>query len=68
MMNSPTSAIPSIKCSRALEKSQHESAEQNTRLSIMVERMPAVLWTTDTDLKFVSSMGAGPEGPRPPDQ
>jgi PAS domain-containing protein len=25
----------------------------------MVENMPAILWTTDTDLRFTSSMGAG---------
>lgn len=43
----------------ALEQSQKESAEQNARIRLMVERMPAVLWTTDTDLKFVSAMGAG---------
>jgi len=43
----------------ALEKAQTETAEQSARLRIMVERMPAVLWTTDTELRFVSSMGAG---------
>jgi two-component system, cell cycle sensor histidine kinase and response regulator CckA len=43
----------------ALEKSQEKAAEQSARLQIMVERMPAVLWTTDSDLKFVISMGAG---------
>jgi len=45
----------------ALEKSQKEAAEQSARLRIVVERMPAVLWTTDADLKFVTSMGAGLE-------
>ena len=43
----------------ALEKSQLEAAAQSARLRIMVERMPAVLWTTDTELKFGISMGAG---------
>jgi two-component system, cell cycle sensor histidine kinase and response regulator CckA len=43
----------------ALEKSQQKTAEQSARLRIMVERMPAVLWTTDADLRFVISMGAG---------
>jgi PAS domain S-box-containing protein len=42
-----------------LEKSQEKAADQSARLQIMVERMPAVLWTTDADLKFVISMGAG---------
>jgi PAS domain S-box-containing protein len=43
----------------ALEKAQKETAEQSARLRIIVERMPAVLWTTDTDLRYVSYMGAG---------
>ncbi|MGB9333777.1 MAG: CHASE4 domain-containing protein [Candidatus Acidiferrales bacterium] len=45
----------------ALEKSQKEAAEQSARLRIVVERMPAVLWTTDADLHFITSMGAGLE-------
>ena len=45
----------------ALEKSQKEAAEQSARLRIVVERMPAVLWTTDADLQFITSMGAGLE-------
>jgi len=42
-----------------LEKSQIERHEGRARLSVMVERMPAVLWTTDKDLRYTSSMGAG---------
>ena len=53
----------------ALEKSHQEAeADQSARLRIMVERMPAVLWTTDADLKFGISMGAGLARPRPSNQ
>ncbi len=44
-----------------LERSQLERHEGRTRLSVMIERMPAVLWTTDKDLNFTSGMGAGLE-------
>ena len=43
----------------ALEKSHEESVAQGARVRMLVERMPAVLWTTDINLNFVSSMGAG---------
>ena len=42
-----------------LDRSQTERYEGQTRLSLMIEKMPAVLWTTDRDLKFTSSIGAG---------
>ena len=42
-----------------LEKSQIERHEGRARLAVMIERMPAVLWTTDKDLRYTSSMGAG---------
>jgi len=42
-----------------LERSQRERHEGRARLQIMMEKMPAVLWTTDTDLRFTSSMGSG---------
>jgi PAS domain S-box-containing protein len=42
-----------------LEKSQIERHEGRARLSVMIERMPAVLWTTDKELRYTSSMGAG---------
>ena len=44
-----------------LEKSQTERHEGRARLAVMIERMPAVLWTTDKDLRYTSSMGAGLE-------
>jgi PAS domain S-box-containing protein len=42
-----------------LERSQLERHEGRTRLSVMIERMPAVLWTTDKELRFTSSVGSG---------
>ncbi len=33
--------------------------ESNARLRLMVEQMPAVLWTTDCNLQFTSTLGAG---------
>jgi PAS domain S-box-containing protein len=42
-----------------LEKSQIERHEGRARLAMMIERMPAVLWTTDKTLRYTSSMGAG---------
>jgi PAS domain S-box-containing protein len=42
-----------------LERTQIERHEDETRLGVMIEKMPVVLWTTDTELRFTSSMGAG---------
>jgi len=42
-----------------LEKIQSERQQGEARLSVMVENMPAVLWTTDRDLRFTYSVGAG---------
>jgi PAS domain S-box-containing protein len=44
-----------------LENSQIDRHEGRTRLSLIMEKMPAVLWTTDKDLRFTSGMGAGLE-------
>jgi PAS domain S-box-containing protein len=44
-----------------LERAQVERHEGRARLGMMIEKMPAVLWTTDKDLKFTSSVGAGLE-------
>jgi PAS domain S-box-containing protein len=42
-----------------LERTELDRHEGRTRLGVMVEKMPAVLWTTDTELRFTSSVGAG---------
>jgi PAS domain S-box-containing protein len=44
-----------------LERAQAERHEGRARLGMMIERMPAVLWTTDKDLRFTSGVGAGLE-------
>jgi diguanylate cyclase (GGDEF)-like protein/PAS domain S-box-containing protein len=36
--------------------------KSEAHLQVMVEQMPAVLWTTDTELRFTSSVGAGLAG------
>jgi len=41
----------------APEESERELAR--TRLRLLVEQIPALLWTTDADLRFTSSQGAG---------
>jgi PAS domain S-box-containing protein len=45
----------------AVENSQAERHEREARLRLLVERMPAILWTTDANLRFTSSLGAGLE-------
>jgi PAS domain S-box-containing protein len=44
-----------------LEKSQIDRHEGRTRLAVILEKMPAVLWTTDKELRFTSGLGAGLE-------
>ena len=46
----------------ALESAQHEREERDARLRLLVEQMPAVLWTTDSALRFTSSVGRGLSG------
>ncbi|MGH9775979.1 MAG: PAS domain S-box protein [Candidatus Acidiferrales bacterium] len=45
----------------AIERKRAESLlrESEARLRVLVEQLPAVLWTTDTELRFTSSLGAG---------
>ncbi len=38
--------------------SQDALRESESRLRVLIERMPAILWTTDTELRFTSSSGA----------
>jgi len=43
------------------ERKRAEEAryQQELRLRLLLEQMPAVVWSTDTDLRFTSSLGAG---------
>ena len=42
-----------------LDRTQKERQAGEARLGVMIENMPAVLWTTDKALLFTSSVGAG---------
>lgn len=42
-----------------LEKSQEERHEKETRLHLLINQVPGVLWTTNTALRFTSLQGAG---------
>jgi signal transduction histidine kinase/sensor domain CHASE-containing protein/CheY-like chemotaxis protein len=42
-----------------LERVQIERHQERARLAVMVEKMPAVLWTSNTILEITSAMGAG---------
>lgn len=44
-----------------LQHAETERYEGRARLGMIIEKTPAVLWTTDTDLRFTSSVGAGLE-------
>ncbi|MFQ5510860.1 MAG: PAS domain S-box protein [Candidatus Krumholzibacteriia bacterium] len=41
------------------KRTEEALRERDARLRIMVEQIPAVMWTTDRDLRFTSSTGAG---------
>jgi len=42
-----------------LERTQTQRYEDETRLGVMIEKMPVVLWTMNKELRFTSSIGAG---------
>jgi len=42
-----------------LERSHEEQYEKETRLHLLINQVPAVLWTTDNALRFTSLQGAG---------
>ncbi len=44
-----------------LERVQFERHQERARLAVMIEKMPAILWTADTELKVTSAAGAGLE-------
>jgi PAS domain S-box-containing protein len=44
-----------------LENAQVEQHQGRARLGVMIEKMPALLWTTDTQLRFTSAVGAALE-------
>jgi PAS domain S-box-containing protein len=44
---------------RAAESSKRDLMQNEARLRLMTNQMPAVLWTTDTALRFTSALGMG---------
>jgi PAS domain S-box-containing protein len=44
---------------RTSETSRRELMQGEARLRLLTSRMPAILWTTDTELRFTSSLGMG---------
>ncbi|MFZ1203988.1 MAG: CHASE4 domain-containing protein [Candidatus Acidiferrales bacterium] len=44
-----------------LERVQKARHEERTRLAVMIENMPAIIWTTDADLRFTYHTGAALE-------
>lgn len=44
---------------RRAESSRLDLAQSETRLRLLTNQMPAVLWTTDTELRFTSAVGMG---------
>jgi PAS domain S-box-containing protein len=57
-------AFVSEQVAAAIEARRAEDAlrQSETRLRLAVEQVPAVMWTTDEELRFTSSMGAGLSG------
>ncbi|MEO7912660.1 MAG: PAS domain S-box protein, partial [Roseiflexaceae bacterium] len=48
--------------SRELVREREALREQETRLRMLIEQSPAIIWSTDADLRFTSSLGAGLAG------
>src|SRR6202167_2569506 len=44
-----------------LERVQFERHQERARLAVMIEKMPAILWTADAQLQVTSAAGAGLE-------
>jgi PAS domain S-box-containing protein len=55
--------VAQLELRRRLKKEREEAKEaideRDTTLGLIVNQMPAVLWSTDTDLRLTSSEGAG---------
>jgi PAS domain S-box-containing protein len=48
--------------SRELVREREALREQETRLRMLIEQSPAIIWSTDAELCFTSSLGAGLAG------
>jgi PAS domain S-box-containing protein len=45
--------------SRDIVREREALREQETRLRMLIEQSPAIIWSTDTELRFSSSLGSG---------
>ena len=41
------------------KRSEERARESEARLRVLIEQLPAVLWTVDRDLRFTSALGTG---------
>src|SRR5207249_2174121 len=41
------------------KRSEEALRDRKTRLRLLLERLPAIIWTTDTHLRITSTQGAG---------
>ncbi|HYL46782.1 MAG TPA: PAS domain S-box protein [Candidatus Limnocylindrales bacterium] len=41
------------------KRAEEKVRESEARLRVLIEQLPAVVWTVDTDLRFTSALGAG---------
>src|ERR1019366_7628580 len=41
------------------KRSEERARESEARLRVLIEQLPAVLWTVDKNLRFTSALGAG---------
>lgn len=46
-------------CPPSMEDPTEALRDAETKLRVLIEQLPALLWTTDRELKFTSSLGAG---------
>lgn len=55
-----TAIIRDISERKRMEEALHEALHgKEAHLRLLIDQMPAVLWSTDTQLRFTSSLGAG---------
>lgn len=55
----PRELVATVKALLRLQQSEHERHQADAQLRAVMEHMPAVLWTTDSELRLTSAMGAG---------
>ncbi len=54
-----------VQAERKLREAQESLREKQARLQLLIEHLPAMLWTTDRDLHCTSAMGSSRHNPLP---